>query len=269
MRALTIFISNRRIIMNTSCKLSFYKPLLSIALDLTEKEIGGLDKIQQEIVTDTFTKLISGEISPDRCRRDVSSICGAFNTAERIISILKVTDEPLPAPTNPSIEKVHTWSEQEDNRLLAGISRYGLSDWASISKFVGAGRSRSQCSQRWNRSLNPVICKEKWSRTEDDLLFKAVAQFGCHAWSKIACAVKTRTDVQCRYRYQLLTRKKPIAPECKLEGKENVTNFNIVTNLSVVTTENPQNDNKCELWEGLFHDFEIDDQCMAELYSLF
>lgn len=99
------------------------------------------------------------------------------------------------------------WRQEEDILLLAAIHRYGLGDWKSISHFVGNGRTRSQCSQRWGRALDPKIAKIPWSKEEDDNLLKLVQEFGPHTWAKIARNMSSRSDVQCRYRYIQLMKK--------------------------------------------------------------
>lgn len=101
------------------------------------------------------------------------------------------------------------WSAIEDIRLLAGIHRYGLENFKQISEFVGNSRTRSQCTQRWNRSLNPLINKTPWTQEEDYILIQFVQLYGDHSWTKIANEVRGRTDVQCRYRYNLISKKYP------------------------------------------------------------
>ena len=98
------------------------------------------------------------------------------------------------------------WSVYEDNRLLAAIYRYGIDNWALISKFVGNNRTRAQCAQRWTRCLNPRICKDTWDQREDALLFQLVGRYGDHSWTKVAEMMGNRSDVQCRYRYSQISK---------------------------------------------------------------
>lgn len=96
------------------------------------------------------------------------------------------------------------WDEEEDMRLIAGILKYGDHDFRSVAEFVGCGRNRSQCSQRWNRTLDPNIKKSGWTVEEDHQLLELVKIDGLQSWANIARKIGKRTDVQCRYRFQQL-----------------------------------------------------------------
>ena len=140
---------------------------------------------------------------------------GSPQPMERLKAIVEMGETPIPAPAEEEVEevsgvksrkKMQSWSSYEDNRLLAGIYRYGPFNWAPISKFVGNGRTRAQCAQRWARGLNPRICKDTWAVSEDMRLMQLVQRFGDKAWTKIASLMGNRSDVQCRYHYHQLSR---------------------------------------------------------------
>jgi hypothetical protein len=98
--------------------------------------------------------------------------------------------------------KTRGWTIDEDNRLFAGIRRYGLeSAWSTVAEFVGNGRTRSQCSQRWIRVLDPRISRSDWTDDEDRRLRDLVEVHGEKAWMKVGSLMGDRSDVQCRYRY--------------------------------------------------------------------
>lgn len=128
-------------------------------------------------------------------------------------SVLSVPDTPIP-PLQPGHALLASksqlrrpWSEYEDMRLMAGIYKYGLVDFHLVAKFVGNGRSQWQCRQRWTRGIDPSISKEKWTDAEDKELLEAVKCFGAKQWKKVATRLPNRSDVQCRYRYLLLTKR--------------------------------------------------------------
>jgi hypothetical protein len=140
------------------------------------------------------------------------SLVGASDPLNRLRDILDVTDDPIVPteddedPNAASRRKMKMWSAYEDTRLLAGIYRYGVNNWAPISRFVGNSRTRAQCAQRWARGLNPRICKETWDPSEDMRLMQLVHMYGDKAWTKISGSMGNRSDVQCRYHYHQLAK---------------------------------------------------------------
>lgn len=103
--------------------------------------------------------------------------------------------------------KSRPWSSEEDERLIEAVTKNGTDNWAQISEIVGGDRTRSQCSQRWNRVLNPKILKTNWSREEEQKLINAVNLYGIQAWTRVAAEMGNRSDVQCRFRYNFLLKK--------------------------------------------------------------
>lgn len=177
-------------------------------------------------VHDCLSAFICEEISFKKCCEVIKNILGSIEPVEKIRRILQQQNrEPLNDCYSPIDEKgAHrknkSWTDEEDERLLAGILRNGTSKWGEIAMFVGNNRTRAQCSQRWNRCLNPSIIKDKWRLEEDQKLLFLVEKFGDHSWAKIAQSLESRTDVQCRYRYGLL-KKRSIDIQAKLTKKYN------------------------------------------------
>jgi hypothetical protein len=115
--------------------------------------------------------------------------------------------------------KTRQWSPYEDRRLLCGIYRHGIENWTAISQFVGNARTRSQCSQRWYRGLDPTLSKFPWSKKEEDRLIALITQLGLRSWTAIAARMGNRSDVQCRSKYKQLQKERAkigevIAPPC-------------------------------------------------------
>jgi len=140
---------------------------------------------------------------------------GVTDAIDRLGEILEISDDPLPRADDeddsgsPSRRRMKMWSTYEDNRLLAGIYRYGINNWAPISRFVGNSRTRAQCAQRWARGLNPRICKSSWAAAEDVRLVQLVRTYGDKAWTKVSSSMGNRSDVQCRYHYYQLAKDMP------------------------------------------------------------
>lgn len=142
------------------------------------------------------------------CRARLAQIIGNTRPFDRVLRIIKISEmnEPLPELTcsESTGKRPSAWTASEDERLLAGIYKYGLNDWTLISNFFGPTRTRAQCSQRWFRGLNPQISTEKWTREQDLALISLVSIYGKKKWTIISQHMANRCDVQCRYRYQLL-----------------------------------------------------------------
>ena len=188
-------------------------PLLDVAVYGIQSESQNLSEEIIEETRNLLQLLISGSMSYEKCREKVAEIAGqsGVDAVNKVNDVLNVPEAPLNDPNlvNDAMKRrAHSWSPEEDKRLLYGITKFGLSNWADISKFVGNGRSRSQCSQRWHRSLNPRICKDRWTTEDDQKLEQYVKMYGDHSWTKVAQALGCRADVQCRYRYQLILKRK-------------------------------------------------------------
>ncbi|EAX97889.1 Myb-like DNA-binding domain containing protein [Trichomonas vaginalis G3] len=108
----------------------------------------------------------------------------------------------FPRHDEKSRNKSRSWTPEEDNRLIEAVNKYGSSEWCKIAQYVGNGRTRSQCGQRWNRVLSPQISKDPWTPEEDQKLANLVCLYGDRTWSKIANEMGSRSDVQCRYRWK-------------------------------------------------------------------
>ncbi|TYH98359.1 hypothetical protein ES332_A12G304700v1 [Gossypium tomentosum] len=101
---------------------------------------------------------------------------------------------------NPCILK-REWTEEEDDQLRIAVEVFGESDWQSVASTL-KGRTGTQCSNRWKKSLHPTRQRVgRWTRDEDKCLKVAVLLFGPKNWRKIAEVVPGRTQVQCRERW--------------------------------------------------------------------
>ncbi|KAL9170279.1 hypothetical protein ABFS82_04G134600 [Erythranthe guttata] len=101
---------------------------------------------------------------------------------------------------NASILK-REWTNEEDNHLRAAVETYGESNWQDVAS-VMEGRTGTQCSNRWLKTLHPTRERcGKWTAQEDKRLKVAVTFFGPKTWKKVARYVPGRTQVQCRERW--------------------------------------------------------------------
>jgi hypothetical protein len=175
-------------------------------------------------VRDVLTRYIGRVIPFHECRSIIFPILGTTQPIESLEAILCTSPMPLPSSVGKNVRsggpdsraRAHLWTSYEDQRLLAGIHRFGIGNWQVISNFVGSDRTKSQCSQRWFRGLDPKISKAHWSYEQDTKLIELVAYYGDKSWSRIANEFGDRCDVQCRYRYKQLEKEPKFASRFEL-----------------------------------------------------
>ncbi|KAJ4713492.1 Myb-like protein [Melia azedarach] len=93
------------------------------------------------------------------------------------------------------------WTEEEDDQLRIAVEALGDSNWQFVASTL-KGRTGTQCSNRWNKTLHPMRQKVgRWTPDEDKRLTVATMLFGPRNWKKIAQFVPGRTQVQCRERW--------------------------------------------------------------------
>lgn len=193
--------------------------------------------LAKDINNQLLTKMIHHYIE-NRDRKIIESLnsidAESQHTVNILDEILDMQDDPLPYTHDSHIfdelkpgsirKKTRTWTNNEDKRLLAGIYRFGIENWTKVANFVGSGRTRSQCAQRWVRKLDPSICKDKWTLEEEEKLKIYVERYGVRSWTKIASLIGNRSDVQCRYHYQNVL--------CKWENNAQPIPLNVYPNIT-------------------------------------
>ena len=168
--------------------------------------------------------------SDDFAQRMMNTI-GTSEPVLKIQKILNVPNRPLQFSQDAYVKShisgcSRKWSDTEDLRLLAAINHYGLNDWVNVAKFVGNDRKKSQCSQRWNRVLNPDISKTTWTEEEDKKLMDLILELGDKSWCSISKRMNKRSDAQCRYRY-LTALKNKMQPPSQQINNINTMNINL------------------------------------------
>jgi len=163
-------------------------------------------------------KYLQKEIDKESALNSMKHYIGSTAPIDKIIDISNVSDAPLqnfvdsPIQEGNGKKKIRQWTPDEDLRLLAGIVRFGCENWARIASFVGNCRTRSQCSQRWARTLDPQISKLRWTDDENNKLIQLVQNPVHASWREIARQIGNRSDVQCRYQFIHLMRSYKIDP---------------------------------------------------------
>ncbi|OHS97709.1 Myb-like DNA-binding domain containing protein [Tritrichomonas foetus] len=186
--------------------------MVELALSYVDGTVSDLAEETKTELTHLFNAYLHEEMSYESCRDALISHIGRDDALVRIREIMSQPDEPLPYREDRDSEdamslrkKTRTWTAIEDQRLLAGVARFGIDNWQTVAHFLGNGRNRAQCSQRWTRCLNPKISKKSWSPEDDRQLKELVNLYGDKSWTKTANIMGNRSDVQCRYHFRQLT----------------------------------------------------------------
>lgn len=181
---------------------------------LTQVGLSYIENIYPDFDTSSisyiFESFIRGERLYEEAKFLLDSAVGRHDALDYVRDILNLKNEPIkskedeldPPDNTAARKKTRTWSADEDIRLIGGIYKYGDDNWSKVSEFVGNNRTKAQCAQRWQRGLNPKICKKYWSPDEDAKLIQLVDTYGLKSWTKIASIMGSRSDVQCRYHYK-------------------------------------------------------------------
>ena len=183
--------------------------LFDVGITYIEESVDNCPTQNLHAASQVLLSFLKKQISYEEAQMQFQRLIGNTTAIDKIYAIVTLPDEPIPtfspppesSPQNPR-QKSRTWTAAEDQRLLAGIYKFGFESWNPVANYVGNGRTRSQCSQRWARGLNPKISKCAWNAEEEAKLVKLVAQYGDKSWTRIASELGNRSDVQCRYKFQ-------------------------------------------------------------------
>ena len=172
--------------------------------------IDGYQKLPQEeqqLINHVAKNYLKNKISANVAAKRITALFGKEMALSEVNAVFKAFSMKIPLEEYKKNfiknmpRKSGGWSNIEDEKLIEAVKKLGTNDWQAISDFVGNGRTKSQCSQRWERTLDPTISREEWSHEETQKLINAVKKYGLKSWVKVAKFVGSRSDVQCRYKY--------------------------------------------------------------------
>ena len=166
--------------------------------------------IHQDLIEDTeenfsfvwilYQDFIAQKITPQQFKENTITLLKQPNFFDKIYDLdaqYPILNQPI---TKGRRQKAKPWSPEEDEILKQAVKEFP-NDWGAVVARVGNGRTKAQCAQRWNRVVNPAICKANWTLEEEEKLMKAVSIIGEKSWTRVANQLGNRTDVQCRFKY--------------------------------------------------------------------
>lgn len=92
-----------------------------------------------------------------------------------------------------------SWTQQEDEQLIAAVQQLGPKKWKDIAKFVPT-RTSKQCRERWHHRLDPSIKHEPFEPWEDKLIIEKQREIG-NRWSVIAHQLPGRSASAIKNRW--------------------------------------------------------------------
>ncbi|KAE8686755.1 putative r2r3-myb transcription factor [Hibiscus syriacus] len=76
-----------------------------------------------------------------------------------------------------NLEKV-SWNPEEDRKLIAYITRYGIWNWSHMTKPAGLQRLGKSCRLQWVNYLRPGLKHGNFTREEVDTIFDLHQKLG-------------------------------------------------------------------------------------------
>lgn len=195
--------------METFVDATFIERAMEIAMESIPEEERDPEKMAAN--SGVIASFLKGEITQEDAAAQFMQMMGTDEPIKRLDAFMKTMNPQPPLQSlkvGPGYRKTpKRWTKEEDSKLIVAVQNYGTENWPAVAQYVGGGRTRSQCSQRWNRGLDPRISKCNWSQEEETKLLEKVKLFGSKAWTRIAQEMGNRSDVQCRFRYKFLQKK--------------------------------------------------------------
>lgn len=185
--------------------------LAKIIVKTAEREKGSpmLDQSANDLVTESIIKYTQDNMTRESLKTVIQSQLGSLKYLTFLDQILSVASEVFVHKHESEVRgkqdaPKHFWTQEEDIRLYAAIYKLGTGYWPQISQFVGNKCTRIQCYQRWTRVLQPDLTPY-WTEEEVAKLIE-LANSKQYSWGHIATVIKTKSDLQCRYKYSSLVK---------------------------------------------------------------
>ncbi|XP_057455765.1 transcription factor MYB15-like [Lotus japonicus] len=131
--------------------------------------------------------------------------------------------------------KKGTWTPEEDEKLVAYVTRYGHWNWRLLPKFAGLARCGKSCRLRWLNYLRPNLKRGNYTQEEEETIIKLYKMLGTR-WSAIAAQMPGRSDneiknhwhtnLKKRYQHSSITKSQVSKPNDHSPVQETANNIN-------------------------------------------
>uniref|UniRef100_A0A2N9ELE5 Uncharacterized protein n=1 Tax=Fagus sylvatica TaxID=28930 RepID=A0A2N9ELE5_FAGSY len=99
------------------------------------------------------------------------------------------------------------WTAEEDAKILAYVSNFGIGNWTLVPKKAGLNRCGKSCRLRWTNYLRPDLKQDSFTPQEEELIINLHKAIGSR-WSLIAKQLHGRTDNDVKNYWNTKLRKK-------------------------------------------------------------
>ncbi|CAK9293327.1 unnamed protein product [Gordionus sp. m RMFG-2023] len=97
-----------------------------------------------------------------------------------------------------------SWTKEEDQKLMDLVGEFKIGNcilWNNVFQYF-SNKNYVQMVRRYRKFLNPQNKVGKWNKSEDKQLLTCISKHKHNCWSRISRGISSRTDIQCRDRYQ-------------------------------------------------------------------
>ncbi|CAL0333895.1 unnamed protein product [Lupinus luteus] len=141
--------------------------------------------------------------------------------------------------------KKGTWTQEEDRKLIAYVTKYGSWNWRQLPKFAGLQRCGKSCRLRWLNYLRPNVRRGNFTQEEEEIIIRLHNKLG-NRWSIIATHLSGRTDNEIKNHWHTslkksiqqntVTKEKAKSPFKPKDIESNPASYSVSNNVALQVT---------------------------------